>query len=248
MEGACLPVADLSEVDLASDPTSGEEYLAFVRMEAAAFKSVLRAPPQKPSSKQNVFSQHKDVEECPFEYRALPVFRAKLHDWFMALRAGYGKHKLAQAPADGEPSAAARASRAPALPRASNHAAWTRVLVGDTCDSGGDAALLPLLPLLHELSHAQLCALFTTWADVVQPLPQLPGPALTWLFALMTAVEMPVDGDTMCALRRLVLLLCKRRAELVQRHVQEDGNDLHRINVVLCILGSVFGQFGIAEG
>jgi hypothetical protein len=64
----------------------------------------------------------------------------------------------------------------------------------------------------------------------------------------MAAVEMPVDGDTMCALRRLVLLLCKRRAALVQRDAQVDGDSLHRINVLLCILGSVFGQFGISEG
>ncbi len=248
MEGTCLPVADLSEVDLAAEPTSGEEYLAFVRMEAATFKSVLRAPPQKPSSKQTVFSQHKDVEECPFEYRALPAFRTKLHDWFMALRAGYSKHKHlhAQQPSDSDTASTAKASRSSALPRASNLAAWSRILTGDA--DGGDAALLPLLPQLHDVSHAQHCALFTTWGDVIQPLKDLPSPALTWLFALMTAVEMPVDGDTMCALRRLVLLLCKRRAALVQRGMQDDGDCLHRINVLLCILGSVFGQFGVAEG
>jgi hypothetical protein len=242
MEGACLPVADLSEVDLAADPTSGEAYLAFVRMEAAKFKSVLRAPPQKPVSKQTVFSQHKDVEECPFEYRALPTFRAKLHEWFMALRAGYSIHKQAhmQAAASGETSSAVPTGST-TLPRASNHAAWTRIL-------SGDDALLPLLPLLHPLSHAQLCALFTTWADVLQQLPELPNPALTWLFSLMTAVEMPVDGDTMCALRRLVLLLCKRRAALVRSGHQDESDVLHRINVLLCVLGSVFGQFGIAEG
>jgi hypothetical protein len=248
MEGTCLPVADLSEVDLGAEPSSGEEYLAFVRMEAAKFKSVQRAPPQKPPSKQTVFSQHKDVEECPFEYRALPAFRAKLHDWFMALRAGYSSNKQAQQQLalDSELASTAKASRTAALPRASNHAAWGRILTGVA--DGGNSAMLPLLPLLHELSHAQLCALFTTWADVVQPLPDLPGPALTWLFAFMAAVEMPVDGDTMCALRRLVLLLCKRRAALVQRDAQVDGDSLHRINVLLCILGSVFGQFGISEG
>jgi hypothetical protein len=248
MEGTCLPVADLSEVDLAAEPTSGEEYLAFVRMEAASFKSVQRAPPQKPTSKQTVFSKHKDVEECPFEYRALPAFRSKMHDWFMALRAGYSSHKQAHAQqnCDSEPTGTMKGSGSAVLPRASNQAAWSRILINDA--DCGDAAVLPLLPLLHEVSHAQLCALFTTWGNVVEPLSDLPGLALTWLFALMTAVEMPVDSDTMCALRRLVLLLCKRRAALVQRGMQDDGDSLHRINVLLCILGSVFGQFGVAEG
>jgi hypothetical protein len=241
MEGACLPVADLSEVDLAADPTSGEEYLAFVRMEAAKFKSVQRAPPQKPASEQTVFSKHKDVEECPFEYRALPTFRAKLHEWFMALRAGYGIHKQAHLQANGGSSDSTKASCSIALPRASNHAAWSRIL-------NGDDELLPQLSVLHRISHAQFCALFTTWADVVQELPELPDPALTWLFSLMTAVEMPVDGDCMCALRRLVLLLCKYRSSLVRNGQQDKSDVLHRINVLLCILGSVFGQFGVAEG
>lgn len=241
MEGACLPVADLSEVDLAADPTSGEEYLAFVRMEAAKFKSVQRAPPQKPASKQTVFSKHKDVEECPFEYRALPTFRAKLHEWFMALRAGYSINKQAHPQANGGSSDSAKSSSSMVLPRASNHAAWSRIL-------NGDDALLPLLSVLHRISHAQFCALFTTWADVVQELPELPDPALTWLFSLMTAVEMPVDGDCMCALRRLVLLLCKHRSSLVRNGQQDKSDVLYRINVLLCILGSVFGQFGIAEG
>jgi hypothetical protein len=241
MEGACLPVADLSEVDLAADPTSGEEYLAFVRMEAAKFKAVQRAPPQKPTSKQTVFSKHKDVEECPFEYRALPTFRAKLHEWFMALRAGYSINKQAHPQANGAPSDSAKSSSSMVLPRASNHAAWSRIL-------NGDDALLPLLSVLHRISHAQFCALFTTWADVVQELPELPDPALTWLFSLMTAVEMPVDGDCMCALRRLVLLLCKHRSSLVRNGQQDKSDVLYRINVLLCILGSVFGQFGIAEG
>jgi hypothetical protein len=271
MEGACLPVADLSEVDLDAAPSSGEEYLAFVRMEAAAFRSVQRAPPQQPASKQTVFSRHKDVAECPFEYRALPTFRAKLHDWFTALRSCYSSHKQshnAQALAASELPGDSNAARTAPLPRASNTLAWSRILRGEPdrslsplkCDTAtapdsccGDAALQPLLPLLHDLSHAQLCALFTTWGDIVQPLPQLPAPALTWLFALLTAVEMPVDGDTMCALRRLVLLLCKQRALLVQQQQQQqqqqDGADvLHRINVLLCILGSVFGQFGVSEG
>jgi hypothetical protein len=83
---------------------------------------------------------------------------------------------------------------------------------------------------------------------VVQELPELPDPALTWLFSLMTAVEMPVDGDCMCALRRLVLLLCKHRSSLVRNGQQDKSDVLYRINVLLCILGSVFGQFGIAEG
>ncbi len=243
MEGACLPVADLSEVDLAADPTSGEEYLAFVRMEAAKFKSVQRAPPQKPASKQTVFSLHKDVEECPFEYRALPSFRAKMHEWFMALRSGYCIHKQAhlQAAANRDTSSVIKVASSTVLPRASNHGAWSRIF-------NGDEDLLPLLPLLHQLSHAQLCALFATWADVVQQLHQLTNAALTWLFSLMTAVEMPVDGDTMCALRRLVLLLCKLRASLVQSEQQDGSDRLHRINVLLCVLGSVFGQFGVAEG
>ena len=272
MEGACLPVADLSEVDLDAAPSSGEEYLAFVRMEAAAFRSVQRAPPQKPASKQTVFSRHKDVAECPFEYRALPTFRAKLHDWFTALRSCYMSHKQlqVQALAASELPGASKAARTALLPRASNTLAWSRILRGEPDRSlsplkrdtatAPDSGLQPLLPLLHELSHAQLCALFTTWGDIVHPLPQLPAPALTWLFALLTAVEMPVDGDTMCALRRLVLLLCKQRALLVQQQQQqqqqqqeeeeeeEGGDELHRINVLLCILGSVFGQFGISEG
>jgi hypothetical protein len=242
MEGACLPVADLSELDLAAAPTSGEEYLAFVRMEAATFSSVQRAPPQKPASKQTVFAKHKDVDECPFEYRALPSFRFKLHDWFVALRAGYFSHKQAHllVPPHDVPSVSASAHSS-VLPRASNHSAWSGIL-------NGDAGSLPLLPLLHGLSHAQICALFVTWADVVEPLTDLPGPALTWLFSLLTAVEMPVDGDTMCALRRLVLLLCKRRAELVRSQLLDQGDLLHRINVLLCIMGSVFGQLGISEG
>ncbi len=250
MDGACLPVADLSEVDLDAAPSSGEEYLAFVRMEAAAFRSVQRAPPQRPASKQTVFSKHKDVAECPFEYRALPSFRAKLHDWFTALRSGYSSHKQSHvlASAASELPGVAKAARSALLPRASNVLAWSRILRGEADGGSGDVVLLPLLPLLHELTHAQLCAIFTTWGDVVQPLPVLPATALTWLFALFTAVEMPVDGDTMCALRRLVLLLCERRASLVQLQQQDKGDTLHRVNVLLCILGSVFGQFGISEG
>ena len=209
-----------------------------------------RAPPQKPTSKQTVFSRHKQVEECPFEYRALPTFRAKLHEWFVALRTAYSSNKEAHARASSssESASVSAASHSAVLPRASNQAAWNRILCGEGDGGSSDSALQPLLPLLHQLSHSQLCALFTTWGDVVQPLPDVPVPALTWLFALMTAVEMPVDGDVMCALRRLVLLLCKRRAALVQRQQQDDGDYLHRINVLLCILGSVFGQFGIAEG
>jgi survival of motor neuron protein-interacting protein 1 len=202
----------------AGSPQTGLDFLRRVRWEARRLPDVVVA--EKTATASASASAQPSIatgfgaisEQCEPVAAASLAWEAEFVPWFSDLR--------------DRTSAALLRSPPPSPASAALPADWS------------SPASLPTLGVLSALDHVAVLAALDAVSQV--PPERLTRPLLVWLFALLAAVEKPLDDSAASALHSVLRSCCVRRAAIT--HATDPLTA--PLNIIIAVTGLYFHQLG----
>ncbi|ORX89428.1 hypothetical protein K493DRAFT_337753 [Basidiobolus meristosporus CBS 931.73] len=265
---SALPVAT-ADVDLDGPPTTGEEYLRMVRMEANNRPSVFIAK-NKPST-----SIPTSIPKTPREaekVKGQPVSRVPSPEWREAFKLRFSRLRKT---VEERRKTIKSSSRIEGLPGIKDETAWLGLLYGDSSKAETPAEAQPLLPYasvvlkMDQKTTLALLEYHIDWLDEDSLTKNQVSIAsksakewikanihakAQWLFALLLRVDKLLTSDSISTLRELCRQwgairtnLARPLAKTIPSQTNGTGEQIASLNMLISIVIDYFGQLDLWE-
>eukprot|EP00188_Purpureofilum_apyrenoidigerum_P003684 Plantae.Rhodophyta-Purpureofilum_apyrenoidigerum.ctg391.p1 GENE.Plantae.Rhodophyta-Purpureofilum_apyrenoidigerum.ctg391~~Plantae.Rhodophyta-Purpureofilum_apyrenoidigerum.ctg391.p1 ORF type:complete len:259 (-),score=43.17 Plantae.Rhodophyta-Purpureofilum_apyrenoidigerum.ctg391:237-1013(-) len=227
-------------------PMSAEEYLRQVRWEASGISEVIIAPDREKRQRDSVGGSVPEMRrlssplprptssvDCEFEKNLLEDFTL-VRDLFENSR-----HKIESVDQENFVS--------DILPGAADEQQWRRLCFSET---SGRSPLVSTVASMDQVTVASVLRYYDQWFNFDNPerdgcLQYIKmtesGHRAHWLFALLVALDKPLDGDTAASLRSLLRKFSGVRATA---SASLHKMDVSASKVFMAVLGGYFEQYG----
>ncbi|XP_076235790.1 gemin 2 [Calliopsis andreniformis] len=238
----CLrePVFEVGEIDeninLSLPPTSGEEYIKRVVIEAQQCANVVVADVNRKCFKKPTI----DVQPLSGCMEAPPWLGPTL-DWQMCQVSDFSNIRLYISQLKNEIQTAKRKWKPPSinLPQIDDEKGWIKFCSGQE----EETKIAPTLNIIFCLNQPLVEQILEYLVEYIQTQKKIEYALGQWIYALLVVLEMPLNPDACSCLRILARTCSVIRANLKELEVHETG----ALNLFICLVARYFRQLDLAD-
>lgn len=234
----CVGDIDMNAIDLQQPPTSGEDYIKRVVIEAQQHADVVVAEIDPERLKKPTI----DVEPLAGCIEAPPSLGPTI-EWqqqqvlnFSDLRLQISELKIKQ-----PPSKLKHESQQIQLPNVDDRQGWIAFCTKKNSD--GSEANRPTLKLLLRMNQPLVEHILEYLVELVQTQGKISHKLGQWLYSLLVVLELPLNPDACSCLRSLARACSVIRAN--SKKLEED--EVGALNLFICLVARYFRQMDLAD-
>ncbi|XP_046744129.1 gem-associated protein 2 [Diprion similis] len=219
-----------TEIDLMLPPSSGEEYIKRVVIEAQQCDDVVVAENLKARIKTPTAAV-KPLAGCV----EAPASMVPTLDWQQCQLADFSSVRLEidRIKHDLQNAEGRRRLRQTVLPDADDQVAWLEYI----------CSMRPLLGLVLNMNQPLIEQVLEHLVEAVEEKGLISQPYGGWIYALLATLELPLNPDTCSCLRSLARACSIIRANMTE----ENAKDVAALNLFICLVARYFRQMDLVD-
>ncbi|XP_034950878.1 gem-associated protein 2 [Chelonus insularis] len=224
------------DMDFSVPPSSGEEYLKRVVLEAQQCDDVVVANIDRSKFKKPTgITPLEGCVEAPSHFRPTVEWQNYQVADFSEVRMKMEGLKFERA------ESTDWKNNLPTLPPANSSTEWIDFCLG--ASNQETEAHQPSLSIILSMNQSMVEQVLEYLVDEVENKGTLTPQMGRWIYALLTIIEMPLDPDVCACLRTLARACSKLRASLTS----EDDTQVSTMNLFICLVARYFKQLDLAD-
>ncbi|XP_017760495.1 PREDICTED: gem-associated protein 2 [Eufriesea mexicana] len=224
-------------VNLSFPPTSGEEYIKRVVIEAQKCDDIVVADIDRKRFKNPTI----DVEPLSGCVEAPPWLGPTL-DWQLYQVSDFSNIRLYISQLKNEIQTLKRKWEPPKIdmPQIDDEKGWINSLSGNDKET---IRIIPTLDIIFCLNQPMVEQILEYLVEYIETLDKIEYELGQWIYALLVVLEMPLTPDTCSCLRSLARVCSIMRAKSMKLEVHEIGT----LNLFICLVARYFRQLDLAD-